>query len=147
MKNLMHIIAAVKAVASLAFTALVMMVTVVTMLAGQDSIPVNYIWQIVFLSLIFGCLQLIAFSENSFKKVNTPIRMIFLGLSMFVVLVVFAIVFTWFPAGNIVNWLIFSGSYAAIFMISVLVLRTVFKLSGIRYNQMLAAYKANRGNE
>ena len=142
MKNSMQIIAAVKAVASLAFTALIMMITVASMIFSRDSIPLSYIWQAIFLSLIYGCFQLIAFSENYFKQMKTFGRMTILGVSMFMALTGFAITFQWFPMQKLMNWLVFLGLYIAVFFIALFALRTVFRLSGIKYNQMLAAYKA-----
>ena len=143
MKKFMQTIAAVKAVASLAFTAQIMLVTVASMLFSRESVPISFIWQMIFLALIYGCLQLAAFSENYFKRMKTPGRMTFLGLSMFAALAVFAIIFHWFPMQNLLNWLIFIGLYAAVFLIAAFALRTVFRLSGIKYNQMLAVYQAS----
>ena len=142
MKKFMQLIAAVKAVASLAFTALIMIATVASMIFGRDSLPIGYIWQAIFLALIYGIVQLIAFSENYFKQMKTLGRMAILGVSMFVALAAFAIMFRWFPVQSLENWLIFIGLYAAAFLIAVFALRTVFRLGGIKYNQMLAAYKA-----
>ena len=142
MKKFMQLIAAVKAVASLAFTAQIMLVTVVSMFFHRDGIPISYIWQMIFLALIYGCLQLVVFSDNYFAQMKTPGRTLLLGASMFAVLAAFAVLFRWFPVGTLSNWLIFTGLYAAVFLIAVFALRTVFRLSGIKYTQMLATYQA-----
>ena len=146
MKKFIQLIAAVKAVASLAFTAQIMLATVASMLFNRGSIPISYIWQMIFLALIYGCLQLAAFSENFFRRMKTPGRMLFLAASMFAALTVFAILFQWFPLENLINWLIFIGLYAAVFLIAVFALRTVFRLSGIKYTQMLVAYQAAKSD-
>ena len=143
MKKFMQLVAAVKSAASLAFTAQIMLVTVASMLFNRDGISISFIWQMMFLALIYGCLQLIAFSENYLGKMKTPGRVMFLGASMFVALASFALVFQWFPTRNMLNWLIFIAFYAVVFAVAVFALRTVFRLSGIKYNQMLAAYQAN----
>ena len=57
MKKFMQTIAAVKTVAALAFTAQIMLATVVSMLFSRDGIPVRCIWQMIFLALIYGCLR------------------------------------------------------------------------------------------
>ena len=144
MKNFMQSLAAVKAAASLAFTAMIMIVTVISMIFGRAGVPIGYIWQMIFLALIFGLVQLIALSENCFKHMKTPGRMTVIGIAMLAALAIFALIFQWFPTGIPVNWLIFVGLYAAVFLIAVFTLRAVFRLSGVKYNQMLAAFKAGR---
>lgn len=145
MKKFIQLIAAVKTVASLAFTAGIMLVTVGAMFLGKDTIPLGLIWQAVFLALIFGGLQLLAFSDNAFARAGTPGRMAFLGVSMLAVLALFALAFKWFPAGSITNWLIFIGLYAAVFAIATIVLRLVFRMGGLKYDEMLSAYKSRHG--
>ena len=144
MKKFAQFVAAVKSIAVFAFTALVMLVTVASMFLGKDSIPISYIWQMIFLSLIFGCLHLYSFSEHETKKMNLPGRLAVLGVPMLLVVSAFAFFFGWFPANSVVNWLIFVGLYTGIFLIAVFVLRIVFRLSGIKYDRMLAAYKASQ---
>ena len=133
---------AIKTIAALAFTGGVMLVTVASMFLGEGSIPVGYIWQMIFLALIYSGLQLFAFSENTLGRMRTPGRMAFLGVSMMAVFAVFALIFGWFPAQSLMNWLIFIGVYAAIFFIALFTLRTVFRLGGMKYNDLLTAYKA-----
>ena len=140
MKKFMQFIAAVKTVAALAFTAQIMFVTVVSMFFGREGVPISYIWQMIFLALIYGCLQLAVFSENYFRRMGTTGRMALLGVSMFVALSGFAVIFQWFPALNLANWLIFAGLYTAAFLIAAFALRTVFRLGGLKYTQMLTLY-------
>ena len=144
MKKFLQYIAAVKAVAALAFAAQAMLVTVVAMFLGWGSIPISYIWQMIGLALLYGCLQHIAFVDHEGKHRRTAGRLVFLGCSMFIALVGFALVFQWFPAQSPIHWLAFAGLYALAFLTAVFTLRLVFRLGGIRYDQMLAAYKANR---
>ncbi|MCL2047077.1 MAG: hypothetical protein FWG88_11940 [Oscillospiraceae bacterium] len=141
MKKFLQTIAALKAVAALAFTAQIMVVTVATMLLRKNSIPISYIWQMVFLALIFSAVQILAFSENRFEKTKTSARLTFLGLTMLFILACFAIAFKWFPLQNPVNWIAFTGSYIAVFFVSLFTLRIVFRLGGIEYTQMLNVYK------
>ena len=147
MKKFMQLIAAVKAVAALAFTAEIMLATVVSMLFGKDGVPVGYIWQMMFLALIYGCIQLVVFSDHYFPQMKTPGRILLLGASMFAVLAAFAVLFQWFPVTILSNWFVFIGVYVAVFLIAVFALRTVFRLSGVKYTQMLAAYQANHDSD
>lgn len=142
MKKFMQFIAAVKAIAALAFTAQIMLAVVASMLLRRDAVPIGIIMQMMFLALIFGCAHLFVFAEGNFKQLKTPGRLAVLGAIMFAALAGFAAAFSWFPAQNPLNWLVFAGIYAAAFLIAVIALRTVFRLSGVKYNRMLAIYNA-----
>jgi len=142
MKRAIQLIAAIKTVAMFAFTGGVMLIVFASMFLGRDSISIGHIWQIILLSLIYGSLQFIAFSDNILENMNTTGRMALLGLSMMAVLAAFALIFEWFPAQSPVNWLIFAGLYAIVFFVAVLAFRLVFRLGGMKYNELLIAYKA-----
>lgn len=144
MKKFMQLVAAVKTSASFAFTGGIMLVTVASMFLGRDAVSVGLIWQAIFLSLIFGALQFIAFSDRAFPRMGTPGRLLFLGASMLAVLAVFALVFRWFPLGNMINWLIFAGLYIAVFAVASIALRIVFRVGELKYNELLAAYKSRQ---
>ncbi|MFV0401605.1 MAG: hypothetical protein ACK5LX_13455 [Oscillospiraceae bacterium] len=146
MKKFMQLVAAVKTPASFAFTGGIMLLTVASMFLGKDAVSVGLIWQAIFLALIFGVLQFIAFSDRAFPRMGTPGRMFFLGVSMLAVLAVFALVFRWFPLGSVVNWLVFAGLYIAVFAIASIALRIVFRVGELKYNELLAAYKSRQGS-
>ncbi len=144
MKRFLQFIMAIKTTAALAFTAEVMLVTVVSMIIGRDGIPVSYIWQMIFLALTFSKIQYFVFSENTLGDMKTTGRMALLEGAMLAVLAVFAFAFRWFPAERVTNWLIFIGVYAALFHIAAFALRIVFRLGGMKYNELLIAYNARR---
>ena len=146
MKKAIQLIAAIKTIAMFASTGGIMLTVFVSMFLGRDSIPLSYIWQIIFLSLIYGSLHYITFSENTLKNISSAGRMALLGVSMLLALAAFALIFEWFPTQNPVNWLIFAGLYAAVYFIAVLVFRIVFRLGGMRYDELLVAYKTRHEN-
>jgi len=146
MKRTIQIIAAIKTIAMFAFTGGIMLSVFASMLLGRDSISISSIWQIIFLSLIYGSLQLAAFSENTLGRMRTTGRMTLLGLSMLAILSAFALIFEWFPVQIPANWLIFAGLYVVVFFGAVLAFRIVFRLGGIKYNELLIAYNARHEN-
>ena len=143
MKKVIQLIAAIKTVAMFAFTGGMMLSVFASMFLGKESISIDHIWQIIFLSLIYGSLQFFAFSENTLGRMRTTGRMALLGVSMLAVFVLFALIFEWFPVQNPINWLIFVGLYIATFFGAVLAFRTAFRLGGMKYNELLTAYKAH----
>jgi hypothetical protein len=145
MKKIMQFIVSVKLIAAFAFSAQIMLVTVACMWFGGDSIPVGYIWQMIFLALIFGCLHIHAFSEHESNK-SMSARLAILGAPMLLTLCAFAYFFRWFPVNVPANWLIFIGAYIAVFLVAVFVLRAVFRIGGVKYDVLLDAYKARRDN-
>ena len=142
MKKVIQLIAAIKMVGMFAFTGGVMLTLFASMFLGRDSIYISHIWQIIVLSLIYGSLHFIAFSESMPWNITTTGRMALLGVSMLAALAAFAFIFGWFPAQNPINWLIFAGLYAVIYFTAILVFRLVFRLGGMKYNELLIAYKA-----
>ena len=146
MKSFFQFVAAIKTMASLAFAAGIMLVTVAFMILGRDVISIGIVWQAIFLALIFGILQLLAFSDKTFPRMRTFGRMLFLSISLLVILAIFALVFKWFPANSIVNWLIFIGAYAAVFTVAAVALRIVFRVGELKYDELLAAYKTRQNN-
>ena len=146
MKRTIQIIAAIKTIAMFAFTGGIMLSVFASMLLGRDSISLSSIWQIIFLSLIYGSLQLAAFSETMLGRMRTTGRMTLLGLSMLAILSAFALIFEWFPVQIPANWLIFAGLYVVVFFGAALAFRIVFRLGGIKYNELLIAYNARHEN-
>ena len=146
MEKLVRFSAALKAIASLAFTGQVMFVTVISMFMGKDVIPVGYIWQMVALSLIFSLLHLHAFSEHETKKLGKSARLAILGVPMLLALSAFAYFFNWFPIDDVINWLMFIGLYVGIFLIASFAFHIAFRLGGIKYNELLASYKSKQEN-
>ena len=142
MKKFLQFVMAIKTTACLAFTAEVMLITVASMIFGRGSIPISYIWQMIFLALTFSKLQYFVFSENTLGDMKTTGRMAVLEGAMLAVLSAFAFAFQWFPADSVINWLIFVVVYAVIFHIAAFALRVVFRLGGMKYNEMLNAYNA-----
>ena len=132
--------------ASLAFAAGIMLVTVAFMILGRDVISISIVWQAIFLALIFGVLQFLAFSDKTFPRMRTFGRMSFLSISLLVMLAIFALVFKWFPANSILNWLIFIGAYAAFFTVAAVALRIVFRVGELKYDELLTAYKTRQNN-
>ncbi|MDL2232523.1 hypothetical protein LJC63_02945 [Ruminococcaceae bacterium OttesenSCG-928-L11] len=144
MKRFMQYVAAIKTVTAFAFTGAIMLLTVAAMFLGKDAISIGIIWQTVFLALIFGTAQFVCFSENIFTKLRTPGRLTILSVVTLAALSIFAAVFKWFDIGNAINWLVFAGVYAVIFLIATTALRMVFRVGELRYNELLVAYKSRQ---
>jgi hypothetical protein len=144
MKKFLWTVVAIKAPAVFMFTGAIMWLTVMKTFWGEDTIPVDFIWQLIFLSLIFGALHLLAFSENTLGRTGTPGRIAFLGLTMLAALVVFALVFHWLGENNAMSWLVFIGAYVLIYLAVNVVERILFRLGGKRYHDMLTTYKARQ---
>jgi hypothetical protein len=144
MKKFLWTVIAIKAPAAFMFTGAVMWITVMKTFFGEETIPVDFVWQLIFLALIFGTLHLLAFSENTLGRTGTPGRIAFLGLTMLAVLVVFAFAFRWLGENSAVSWPVFIGAYVLLFLAVTGVERIIFRLGGKKYHDMLTTYKARQ---
>jgi hypothetical protein len=144
MKKFLWLSIAIKAPAAMMFTGAIMWITVLKTFLGEPAISVDFIWQLIFLSLIFGALHLLAFSENTLGRMGTTGRIAFLGLTMLAVLVVFALVFRWIGGNNAMSWPVFIGAYVLIYLAVTVAERILFRLGGKRYHDMLTTYQARR---
>ena len=143
MKKLILFFTGMKVIGAFAFTGQMMFFTVASMFFGRESISIGYIWQMIVLAMIYACLHIHAFSEHESKKLSKNSQLAVLGVPMLLVISAFAYFFQWFPSSNPVNWLIFVGIYTAVFLIAIFAFRIAFRVTGLKYNDLLAAYKAN----
>ena len=94
--------------------------------------------------------MLIAFSDIFIKKLNPVLRAIMFMIPLMITTLGFALVFSWFPAGNIKSWAIFLTillvCFAGCFVIF-LVINFIEKLiRGKKYTEKLREYQNKKLN-
>lgn len=143
MKKAVEIIVAVKNIAAMAFTGMVMLYMVFGELFGLTSISFSLIWQAIFIALICGVLQFIAFSDYVIKKMKFSRRSLLFIVPLYAAISAFAVCFSWFPI-SAPGWGLFTVIFFVIFAIMAAAFEAYFRITGNRYTQMLNIYKTKQ---
>lgn len=143
MKKFIEILTAVKDIAAMTFAGMMMLFVVVGYFFGLSSISFSLIWQAVFIALICGILHFIAFSDYVVKEKGYPFRLTLFATPLYLAVGAFAVLFKWFPI-DLGSWAIFTLVFAAGFGALAGVFYVYFKITGNKYNQMLAIYQSKQ---
>ncbi len=135
----------------------VLIVTVIGVLAGEESMQyssmfklggagVAYItlFQLAFADLIITILNRLFFSEKVFKTMMVMWRTIFMVFSIIAVMVVFIFIFKWFPVDFVPGWIGFFVSFGTCFVGSTVISVIKTKADDKKYNELLEQYKKNQ---
>ena len=94
----------------LIFGIMIVVFTTVAFVNGFEALSVYRVYQLLGIAVVAGALMLVAFSDIFIKKINQIFRSIIFIFPTLITTLVFALAFSWFPAGNIKSWAIFSSS-------------------------------------
>jgi hypothetical protein len=139
MKKLLELLIVVKNFAAMAFAGIIMLFVVAGYFFGLSSIGFSYVWQAVFIALISGILYFVAFSDHVIKNKSYPVRLMLFAVPLYLAAGAFAVFFKWFPAG-LGYWAIFTLAFAVGFGALAGAYYVYSKITGVKYNQMLAVY-------
>ena len=140
MKKFVELIVAVKSHAAMMFAGAVMLYAVAGWMFGAGAIPFANIWQIMILSFVCSAWQFFCFYWEGHKKLRYHFRAVLFLVPMYALLSAFAYFGDWIPREP-VAWIAFSAAFLAVAAILVGVYEVYFKITGVRLNKMLAAYK------
>lgn len=85
---------------------------------GAQGMSMGSLAQLFALSVITTFIRGIFCSGGVFKKMSATARTIAMVISCIAVIVVFVILFDWFPSGEILPWLYFALSFGVCFTVS-----------------------------
>jgi hypothetical protein len=108
---------------------------------GSQGLAVSTMLQFLLSSVVIISLQHLFFSEKISKKMTALWRTILFLFSILAFMVLFIIIFDWFPLNNLYAWLGFLTCFVGGFVIgtSTMIIKT--KLDNRRYNALLSLYK------
>lgn len=131
--------------ACMMFTGCVCVYGAIALVYGEEELSIWVIFQLLILSALGTLIQGIAFVPDwIIKKAKYTTRMIIFVIPFLVLLTAFALIFRWFPADNMISWLIFIGIFLVIFVVMTLSFELAFRVTGKRYDGLLGQYKKNR---
>ncbi len=123
------------------FSIMMVVFFVIALLKGVESVSVYKIGQMLGIAIIGGALMLITFSDIFIKKVSYIVRICVFIISLFLVTLIFALLFSWFANANIMIWLSFIGIFLACFALSVVIYLITVKIKGKEYTKKLIEYQ------
>lgn len=141
LKKIIEITAAIKSFGALVFAGLIMVYTVFGGFFGLREISFSLVWQALFIAITASGLHFIAFTDALLHKTRRGARYLLFALPLYILLAGFAFVFSWFPVGILMNWLIFSAVYLFFFGVVTIVFELYFRVTGQRFTQVLDAYQ------
>jgi len=117
-----------------------------TLFAFNSGLQYSTILQTAGFSLIIAIFSVLLFSEHIQTKINFLFRGFLLLFATLLTTSIFAIIFNWFPAGNIQGWIGFVLCTIVCFAVCFVLTLLKLKLEGKKYTKLLAGYKARHNN-
>jgi hypothetical protein len=99
------------------------------------------ILQLAGLSFILAFFSVLLYSEYFLAKIRFLLRFFLFFLTAFFTISVFAIIFKWFPVGNLIAWIGYILSSIVCFVIGSGITYIKFKLENKKYNRLLTNFK------
>ncbi len=141
MKLFIEITGAIKGLATFIFSGLIIVYTVFGGFFGLTSLSFGLVWQAIFIAFIASGLHFIVFSGMAIQMKSAVARHLLFGASLLLVLLGFAYLGAWFPAGRLLNWVIFVALCVFFFGAAFLAFRAYFRITGKKYTEVLHAYQ------
>jgi len=147
MKNFLTGVLEWKAVAAMMFSASVILCGAIMLYTGATSMPLSVLASLLVISMCGTFLQIFAFSDYFIKKVRYTLRVIVFVIPFFILLIVNAWFFQWFPIENTIHWLTFSGIFLIVFIGGIISFEIYFRVMGKKYDGLLGQYRKQRDME
>lgn len=128
------------------FGVMITVFTVTKYISGfRSDISIYMIFQLLGIAVIAGALMLIAFSDIFIKNLNPVLRAIIFMIPLMITTLIFALGFSWFPAGSLKAWAIFFTILLVCFVgcfVIFLIINFIEKLiRGKKYTEKLKEYQ------
>lgn len=134
----------------LIFGIVIVVFTTVAFANGFEALSVYRVYQLLGIAVIAGALMLVAFSDIFIKKMNQILRAVIFMIPLMITTLVFALAFSWFPAGSIKSWAIFLTIFLVCFagcFVIFLIINFIEKLiRGKKYTEKLKEYQNKKHN-
>lgn len=124
----------------IAFTASVVIYSLIALLSGAKAVAIATLGQLLFTSALCTLLQGIFFSELLIKKMRYNLRLLCSLPAYFAAILGCALLFHWFPLGNWRAWLSFSVLFIVLFAAVIAGFEVYFRFTGRKYDDLLRRY-------
>lgn len=111
---------------------------------GSDGLKISTIGQFFLASIIITAFNFLFFSDKIIKKLSLTKRIIFMFTSVILAIVLFVILFDWFPIGDWLPWVGFLLSFGLSAGVSTAVMIKIEKTENKRMENALQRYKKEK---
>jgi len=136
-----------KTAAALMFSASVLLCAVISLMMGENSIPIPTLASLLVVSAIGTFLQFLAFTNHIIKRMRYTLRMVVFAIPFFALLAANAWFFRWFLMESPTPWLIFAGIYAVVFVGGTTAFEIYYRAMGKKYDGLLGQYRKQKEME
>lgn len=147
MKKLMKCVLDWKTGVSLAFTACMLIYTVIALIMGEHQIEIKAVCAMLLLTMTGTFVQYLCFTDNIIRNMRYTRRLMLFGVLFLPLLTVIALAFGWFPSGKPGAWLLFLGLALAVFAAMALGFEMYFRIAGRKYDGLLGQYRKQHEEE
>lgn len=147
MKSFFSHLAGIKTAACLCYTASMLAYGAVCLAMGLETVEVMMVFQLGLVCLLCGAIQYILFSGAVVRAMPYG-RRVALALPAFLAVAAGAgVLFSWFPAADWRGWAIFLAVFLAAFAAILAGFEIYARITGQRYDALLARYKEEHGEK
>ena len=146
MKKFIEVVMEWKTYAALMFSGVVILSVVISIIMGENALPLSAIVYMLIFTVIGSFLQFLAFTDRIIKKMRYSSRIILFAIPFFAVLALIAFLFNWFPM-DIERWLTFTVIYLIVFIVMIVAFEIYYRAMGKKYDGLLGQYRKQKDNE
>jgi hypothetical protein len=144
MKKFMELTVQMKLVWSIFFAGAMLIYVTVSMIAGNSSMDLITVWQLVGLTLVVTFIHYLFFGEMILTSFNIKYKILIHSILCYVLLLFTAHYFVWIDMYKTNDFIIFTSSYMFLYLACINSFYIYYKSTGEELNKKLTAYKQKK---
>ena len=147
MKKFLRCVVEWKISACIAFTASVLIYTLIAFLLGERSVSMGALCSLLLLACAGSFLQYLCFTDRIVHHLRYSLRLVLFTVLFLPILAAIAWIFDWLPKGAPGAWITMLLIFFGIFAVMTVGFEIYFRLAGKRYDGLLGEYKRTHGQD
>ena len=127
-----------------AFTACILIYTLIAGLMGETAVRIETIFSILLITAIGMLIQYLCFTDHLIHHMRYSRRLLLFGVMFLPLLMLCASIFNWLPKYNVGAWALFLIIFIVSFALITLSFEIYYRLMGKKYEGLLGEYKKSR---
>lgn len=144
MKKFMELTVQMKLVWSIFFAGAMLIYVIISMIAGNSTMELITVWQLVGLTLVITIIHYLFFGEIILISLNTKYKILIHSILCYVLLLFSSHYFNWINMYKTNDFLIFTFSYIFMYLACMFSFYIYYKSTGEELNKKLTDYKQKK---